>query len=269
MESLESKVNGFLHANAAGRKVNEECGPFHIGFDADTDLVYLNYAVPAPGAAPTPSDIAALVEAFEARGRVPRLEFAPGGAPMVEPALMAAGFSVQERLPFMVVGAGELVPASVSAPVSALDGVEVLALSASSTDEELYGVCLAQAEAFSDLDSERDLAGAVAGMRSQLENGGGVVLARGAAGTAEAGEPMGGGSFSIPRAGTTEVGGIGVREAFRRRGIGAAVTRALTQEAFDRGVECVWLTPAGPDQERLYGTVGFRSLGEMLFVWKK
>jgi hypothetical protein len=30
----------------------------------------------------------------------------------------------------------------------------------------------------------------------------------------------------------------------------------------------VWLSPAGPDQERLYGTVGYRSLGEMLFIWK-
>jgi GNAT superfamily N-acetyltransferase len=263
VESLESKVNGFLHANAAGRKVNEECGPFHIGFDPDTDLVYLNYAVPEPGAAPTPSDIAALVAAFEARGRVPRLEFAPGGAPLVEPALLAAGFSVQERLPFMLIGVGDLAPAKDVA------GVEVLALSASSTDEELYGVCRAQAEAFSDLDSDRDLAGAVAGLRSLLENGGGAVLARGAIGTPDAGRPMGGGSFSIPRGGTTEAGGIGVREAFRRRGVGAAVTRALTQEAFDRGVECVWLTPAGADQERLYGTVGFRSLGEMLFIWKK
>lgn len=270
METLESKVNGFLYANAAGRLVNEPCGPFHVGFDADSDLVYLNYAVPEVGAAPTPSDVEALVRAFEARGRVPRLEFAPGGAPLVEGALVDAGFSVQERLPFMVIGAGGLA-AEASAASVAVAGVEVVVLTPESSDEELRGVCLAQAEAFSDLDGAADLNGAVAGLRSSLERGGGAVLARGAVGGpgADAGVPMGSGSFSVPRAGTTEVGGIGVREAFRRRGIGGAVTAALTAEAFQRGVECVWLTPAGPDQERLYASVGFQSVGEMLFMWKR
>ena len=263
VESLESKVNGFLYANAAGRLVNERCGPFHVGFDADSDLVYLNYAVPEVGAAPSAADVAALVAVFEARGRLPRLEFAPGGAPLVEAALSTAGFTVQERLPFMVMGVGGL------APVAAAADVEVVVLTEESSDEELRGACLAQAEAFSDLDGAGDLSGAVAGLRASLERGGSSVLARGAAGTPDAGVPMGAGSFGAPRVGTTEVGGIGVREAFRRRGIGAAVTAALAADAFGRGVECVWLTPAGPDQERLYASVGFESVGEMLFMWKR
>jgi hypothetical protein len=43
VSSLEAKVNAFLHANAASRLVNEKVGPFHIGFDADDPLIWLNY----------------------------------------------------------------------------------------------------------------------------------------------------------------------------------------------------------------------------------
>ena len=89
MESLEAKVNGYLHGNARARAVNEACGPFHIGFDAGNANPFLNYAVPAAGAEVTPEDIDALLAAFAKRERTPRLEFAPGGAPGVEEALLA------------------------------------------------------------------------------------------------------------------------------------------------------------------------------------
>jgi GNAT superfamily N-acetyltransferase len=266
LESLESKVNGYLHGNARARKVNEECGPFHIGFDANNANPFLNYAVPESRASVTEQDIAALVSAFEKRGRTPRLEFAPDGAPGVAEALLAAGFEVQQRLPFMIVTAAELVG---PAPV---DGVEVVVLDASASDEELRGVALAQREAFGDSgepQDDADFTDDVAGLRAAVESGKFAVLARGAAGTAGAGVPMGGGTCGVAIAGTTEVGGIATRPGFRRRGIGAALTAALTRHLVDVvGLECVWLSPAGPDQERLYGTVGYRSLGEMLFIWK-
>jgi GNAT superfamily N-acetyltransferase len=258
---VEAKVNAFLHANAASRLINERCGPFHIGFDPESDLIYLNYGVPESNAEPTDDDVALLVEAFKRRGRTPRLEFAPLGAPAVEPVLLAAGFTVEDRLPFMVCAPQDLT----SMPMP--DGVEVIALWDSATDEELYGVALAQHEAFSGEEiGTSELAGAAAGLRSALNRGGCVVLARGAAGSAEEGVPMGGGTFTAPRSGTTEVAGIAVRPSFRRRGVGAGVTALLTRTAFDRGLECVWLTPAGPDQERMYSTVGYRSTGEMLFI---
>jgi len=63
LESLESKVNGYLHGNARARKVNEACGPFHIGFDANNTNPFLNYAVPESRASVTEQDIAALVSA--------------------------------------------------------------------------------------------------------------------------------------------------------------------------------------------------------------
>ena len=269
MTSLEAKVNAFLHANAASRLVNEKVGPFHIGFDAHDPLIWLNYAVPESGADPTPEDVAALVAAFGKRDRTPRLEFAPLGAPLVEPALLAAGFEVQQRVPIMVCAPEDLVGPR------EMDGVTLEVLTGTATDEQARGVALAQHEAFSPGggdadrdDSAFDLELAADGVRSTLARGGTVVFASGAAGTAEAGVPMGGGSFTAPRHKTTEVAGIAVREQFRRRGIGAAVTAALTRAAFDDGLECVWLSPAGPEQERLYATVGYRSSGEVLFILK-
>jgi ribosomal protein S18 acetylase RimI-like enzyme len=266
LESLEAKVNGYLHGNARSRAVNEACGPFHIGFDAGNANPFLNYAVPEANAVVTSEDIEALLAAFAKRERTPRLEFAPGGAPGVEQALLAAGFEVQQRLPFMVVTAAEL------AGPAELDGIEVVVLDASASDEELRGVALAQREAFGDSDEpqdDADFSGDVAGLRASVEAGKFSVLARGAAGSAPAGVPMAGGGCGPAIAGTTEIGGIATRPAFRRRGAGAAVTAALSRHLLEAvGLDCVWLSPAGPDQERLYATAGYRSLGEMLFIWK-
>lgn len=260
---MEAKVNAFLHANAASRLINEPCGPFHIGFDGSNGLTFLNYAVPASDAEPTPGDIAALVAAFQARGRTPRLEFAPAGAPAVEPALLAEGFDVEQRLPFMICEPDQLV--SPAAP----EGVEVVVLTADAAEAELRGAALIQQAAFHADEpayDEADLARDATGLRSLLTRGGCVVLARGAAGTAEAGIPMGMGSFTAPQVGTTEVAGIVTAADFRKRGIGAAVTALLTRTAFESGLDCAWLSPAGPDQERLYASIGYQSTGEMLFI---
>jgi ribosomal protein S18 acetylase RimI-like enzyme len=263
MRSLETQVNAFLHANAASRLANEKVGPFHIGFDSEDPLIWLNYAVPEPGADPSAEDIAALVAAFRKRERTPRLEFAPIGAPLVEPALLAAGFEVQQRVPLMVCA-----PQDATAP-KPIDGVSIEVSGGTITEKSAFGVALAQHEAFvvDGADSSLvDLAAETAGIRSGVDRGGYAVLAVGAEGSPDAGVPMGGGTFTAPRLGTTEVAGIAVRTSFRRRGIGAAVTAALTRAAFDDGLACVWLAPAGPEQERLYTTVGYRSAGEMLFI---
>ena len=87
---------------------------------AHDPLVYINYAIPAAGADPTPEDIEALEAAFTSRSRTPRLEYLPGLAPLVEPALVAAGFTVTDRLPLMECPPG----AAVEQPLP--DGIELV-----------------------------------------------------------------------------------------------------------------------------------------------
>ncbi|MFD7943666.1 GNAT family N-acetyltransferase, partial [Streptomyces sp. NPDC059744] len=85
-------------------------GPFTVRHNPDWQLKYANYAIPDQGAEPTAADVQALIAAFRERDRMPRLEYLPGGAPAVEPALRAAGFTVENRAPILACALGDLQP---------------------------------------------------------------------------------------------------------------------------------------------------------------
>ena len=72
--------------------------------------------------------------------------------------------------------------------------------------------------------------------------------------------PVGGGSHG-PRGATTELTGIGVLPRARRRGIGAAVTHALVEDARARGVETIFLSAGDDEVARVYERVGFVRVG--------
>lgn len=76
---------------------------------------------------------------------------------------------------------------------------------------------------------------------------------------AEAG-PVGGGSHN-PRGDVSEIAGVGVLPAFRRRGIAAAITEALARHALDHGVATVFCSAQSLDVARVYEGVGFRRVG--------
>ena len=71
--------------------------------------------------------------------------------------------------------------------------------------------------------------------------------------------PIGGGSAQ-PRADVAELTGIATLPAFRRRGVGLAITAALVAEVGRRGVEVVFLSAGGDDIARIYERAGFRRL---------
>jgi ribosomal protein S18 acetylase RimI-like enzyme len=74
------------------------------------------------------------------------------------------------------------------------------------------------------------------------------------------GEPVGIG-FHQPVKGVTELVGIGVVPAFRRRGIGAALTDLLVADAVERGVATVFLSAGSAAIVRVYGRIGFERVG--------
>jgi ribosomal protein S18 acetylase RimI-like enzyme len=64
---------------------------------------------------------------------------------------------------------------------------------------------------------------------------------------------------SYQRAGdVVEVVGVATLPNARRRGLGAAITSALTRYALDQGAELVFLSAGDEDVARVYGRVGFR-----------
>jgi GNAT superfamily N-acetyltransferase len=72
--------------------------------------------------------------------------------------------------------------------------------------------------------------------------------------------PVGGGSHS-PRGEVTEIVGVGVLPAFRRRGVAGALTYALAQDAISRGVTTVFCGAQDEDVARVYAGAGFRRVG--------
>jgi ribosomal protein S18 acetylase RimI-like enzyme len=74
------------------------------------------------------------------------------------------------------------------------------------------------------------------------------------------GDPVSVGSHQ-PREQVTEIVAVATLPAFRRRGLGAAVTGLLVGDALDRGVETVFLSAGSDDVARVYERIGFRTVG--------
>jgi GNAT superfamily N-acetyltransferase len=73
-------------------------------------------------------------------------------------------------------------------------------------------------------------------------------------------QPVGIGSHQ-PIDSVTEVVGVGVLPAFRRRGIAAAITSHLVSEAAERGVTTIFLSAGDETIGRVYERVGFERIG--------
>ena len=97
-------------------------------------------------------------------------------------------------------------------------------------------------------------------MRERIRTG----LTAMAVAESEADGPLGAGSHQLVGA-AAEVTGVGTLPSARRRGIGAAVTGRLVQDARERGAEVVYLSAAGDDVARLYERLGFRRIGTACF----
>jgi ribosomal protein S18 acetylase RimI-like enzyme len=247
--ALTAKIQEALRHHAPRGRDSERIGPFLATFTRSTDNPYLNYAIPDEGSSASPTDVETLVATYQSRARKPRLEYIPGTAPAIEPVLLAAGFESDGRLPLMSFDKQVelVVPAGIEIVSPGTDGEF---RSAAETQWEAYGESGALSES------------AVDGLRRVADGGGIVLLARDAA----TGEPAGAGLCTPPYDGVTELTSVGVRSAFRRRGIAAALTNRLARAAVERGMTLVFLMAAGADEARVYARAGFVQRGEVLHI---
>jgi predicted GNAT family acetyltransferase len=186
-------------------------------------------------------DIEALSAAYSERGRVPRLEWVESRAPGLATALEAAGFACEARLDLMTCTPETL------RDVPAPEGVTLEVLEAGDASErELLVTTRASYDDAGETPDDATL-GTSVGVLARVD-----------------GEPAGGGQFTVPFDGLTEVAGIGVLPRFRRRGIAAAVTSRLTREAFARGVTLAFLTPGDDDTRRVYERAGYAATSTVL-----
>lgn len=107
---MDSRIQAYLRFAASHQRDTQQIGPFLATFNRHNPNPFLNYAIPDDGATPSKSDVAALITAYESCSssshslreyRIPRLEYVQRLAPAVEPALTAAGFTIEGCLPLM------------------------------------------------------------------------------------------------------------------------------------------------------------------------
>jgi GNAT superfamily N-acetyltransferase len=245
---IDRAIHAYLRALVGARAVR--VGPFLVSFDDHDAGLFRNYAIPDDDAKPTGAEIAELVAVFTGRSRTPRLEYLPRLCPEVEPGLLAAGFVAERRLPVLSCS---------SAPVIARTAPEGIRVGLAYSDIELRQVAEAQNEAYGQQETtDHD----VARLRGTVEGGGLVALAL----DTSTGRYVGGGLCAAPHFGVSELAAIGVRAPYRRRGIAAALTALLTRACASANITTPFLTPAGEGEERIYRSVGYGPVTEMLHI---
>ena len=249
--SALERIQSYVRRYAAERREVQRLGPFLGTFGRHSSGPYLNYAVPDDRSEPTPDEIATFVHAYEGRRLRPRVELMPLLAADAAVALAECGFRSEGTFSLMACTSESL--REVVQPV----GTEVAMVE---NDQQCRVMLEIRPEAFgepgpvTDADVER--------ARSSVQSGG---VAAVVIDTASA-EAVASGACLVPYDKVTELTSIGVRSAWRRQGIGAAITHTLATAAFRAGSEIVYLTPAHDEGERLYERVGFVTVGDSLHL---
>jgi len=234
--NIADRVQRSIRAVNAADRESVVAGSFTLYRSRASDHPYLNYAVPDEGALAW-DGIGALREAFVERGLQPRLEFVAERAPGLEEALAAEGFELQARIPVMTCPEEDLreVPPPPGVVIGRVYG-----------GPDVRPMMEVQSAAFGE-EPPSDAAVQAYHGRGLLAHLDGI--------------PAGAASRSAIAEGVSEIGGVGVLERFRRRGIAAALTAAAAAEAFAEGAELCFLTPGDDGAERVYARAGFSRAG--------
>lgn len=261
MSDLLDRLEAYYDDVPRARSEVQEHGPFTI-FVSRGGWPY--YARPRLGStsAVTPDEVASVLARLRELGVPESIEWVHDTTPSLRDAALAAGCTVQEY-PLLVL-AGDPVARRSPCDVRRLDP----------TDPDLAVVQAAIHVGFGQDDTELGAA-SVAERDARLTGGSGDVgplreiLAAGQSVLYGAFEPeagaVGGGSHN-PRGEVTEIVGVGVLPAYRRRGIAGHLTWALTQDAMASGVTTVFMSAGSDAVARIYEGVGFRRVGTACIV---
>jgi ribosomal protein S18 acetylase RimI-like enzyme len=256
---LLERVDAYFDAVPRSASVAEEIGPFTLFVNRGPGWRY--YARPTPGATTfDASDVQAVRERQRELGQPQAFEWVVDLHPAVGTAVEAAGLRTVLHPLMHLPTAGFTRPAAV-------EGVDVQLVPPD--DEDLARITAvaeigfgAPGTAVGPAGTEA-LAPAVDGLKADTLAFTRERIAQGLSTMAVArvgGVPVASGSHQ-PVGGITEITGVATLPAYRRRGLGAAVTAALVADALDRGVDTVILSADDEDVARVYGRVGFTRVG--------
>jgi predicted GNAT family acetyltransferase len=236
----------------------ESHGPLTLFVSANASWPF--YARPALGASDfSAAEVALVRERQRALGVPEAFEWVAETTPGLRAAAESAGLRVAEH-PLMVLDTAE----RPTAPMP--DGVTIRLVHA---DDQLELLTAVASVAFSSPGTAAGTAGAdevavataaqrpefAAFVRDRVRSGRTVM----AVAFAE-GRPVAVGSHQ-PVDGVSEIVGVGTLPSHRRRGIAAALTGFLVEDALRRGVRTIFLSAGDAAVARVYGSLGFRSAG--------
>lgn len=245
------EVDAYCDAVPRSAATVEPVGPFRLFRPAGSGHGW--YARPAgPDVRASPADVQRVFARQAELGLSPALEWVEGRPAGLADVVRAAGAQLHCH-PLLVARPDELLAAP---PVDA----EVRVLSA--TDD------LARAHAVADVGfAHPGTAVGPEGVEALAPRDNPFLpdlVARGVRTVAAAyveGAPVCHGSHALVGT-TTEITGVATLPAFRRRGLAAAVTAALADDAVRRGATLVWLSADDEDVARVYARLGFRRIGD-------
>lgn len=249
------RIQAYLREIARSQYDAFRVPPFTAFLHPTDPLVHFNYAIPDDGPLPHELDapLRELCAVFAARGRTPRFEFVEACAPGLARALAANGFTEELRALLMTATAGTQRPLSVP-------GLQIEILDRTADPERVRPL----------LDLQREVFGAAGEPVSRADAQRALgVLGDGAILAGRVDGALASVAFLQPsRDGLAEVAGVATLEAFRRRGIGGALTSAALGRAFRNGVTLALLSAANEAAGRVYAGAGFESAGYVL-MWAK
>lgn len=232
----------------------EEIGPLTLFVNESAPWPL--YARPSLGADRiTSADVGAVRRRMRDLAVAEVFEWVQDLTPALRPAALATGLAVSEH-PLLALTAPIDAPA-VAAKVRAVESADDLAtvLAAAHVGFTLAGTAVGSAGLTELHRAAAERADDVAFERRDLQAGTAVRYAAWVDGA-----PVCTGRFS-PVGGVAEIVGVGTLPAYRRRGLGAAVTAALTTDAMRRGVEVVFMSAHDADVARIYRRLGFTEVG--------
>jgi len=247
-----ARLQTYLRSSARRQYETVSAPPFTLFFHPTDPLTFFNYAIPdEPCSGDLGASLSVLREAFESRGRSPRIEFIQEFAPRLAPALAAGGLVPAARQQLMACKAATYRPAP---GVTGLTIAELIQASAVPQAQEFLAP---QRRGF----DVRDTSAATEGDGEQFLR----MLGEGQAFVAYLkGQPVAVGMYTAPLDGVTEIAGLATLVPFRKRGIATALTALAVQRALEQGVEAVCLTAADERAGRVYERVGFATCATML-----
>lgn len=225
-------------------------GSFEVFLDPESSAYLLSFAVPLePGPTDWSPGIAVMREAFEGRGRRPRLEYFHELHPRLAWALEAAGFEQYMRAPVMALRREDLPSVSTSDEEGY---VRLTAEGAARLEPFLRGQSLAYGG-----DGGEDALLWLPGVLKSLETGRSRVV-----GVERDGVFVSGAMIQIGGE-VGELAGVWTLPAAQKQGLAFRVCQRLLHDYFADGFELCWLS-AAEGALSLYERLGFKRVGTQL-----